>query len=606
MIQLISLPIEILAHISLFLNSRHDAASLSYTCKALHPVGQNRMYRVGGSQHLLCNWAIKTGDVELFRRVLAAGKVRGDMKMLCFACKYGHIDIVDELIKIDVVYEKLINFPNHGKVHPLYHASRYGHVDVMRRLLALPNANPNKFNGVRRKTALDAAALQTNPDVVRLLFESGAVLHFDDNRQPPLFVAVSYGHTAVAEELLEAERRARSRPADWDELIYSFLRFTNTGNKQGVDSFILDHLAPCAPGRVLTAAAIQCRMHIIETMVQQNPSPLHPVASTILRELYPSIFYSDWAVHVCRLLVEHGAIVTETGNPTLPTPTHYAVAANNLRAAEYFYHKELDTGPPHTHYVGLLNRADSVSMFEFLFQESRDLDTADDQGYTPLLYKIKNWNRYRQDGRTFLDAVKMFLQNGSDPNFVGPAGETPLSLAVTERCASIAPSLVKLLTDYGAELKDPTNAIEQDYYPMNFLQILVGTYRHQTAELLLDHGGKLYYTDRQGWTPIMHAAYCRDIDLLRLLINRGADVFEKDEKQRTLLAILSTSYENWLRPQASLNETIACIQLLIDMGVDFEEPDINGQKPIDLTENGYEKEFYLRHKKELMEREEDC
>lgn len=596
---LASLPGELLAYIALFLNSRQDAAAFSYTCKALHRVGQDRMARMGGSQHLLCNWAIKTGNVQLLREILAAGKVRGDMKLLCFACKHGHLAIVNELLQINNIYEKLTTFPRYGKVHPLYHASRHGHLDIVHRLLELPNTDPNKFNGVHRRTALGGAALQTNPEIVRALLNSGGRLQFSDSSHPPLYIAVSLGHTEVAEALFEGECRTKSKPEDWEDLITSFIRYTGTGEKPAVDEFLFKRLAPRCPTAALKSAAMQGRTHLLEPLLQQNPSAMLQIAPTILCDLYTIILGYWYATRICSLLIEHGAVVTETGNPSMPTPTHYAVASDNLDAVAFFYHMNLDTGPPHKHYKNLLHRAQSQGVFEFLLQQTQSVDSVDDEGYTALLHRIRHWNRHRYLEKTLLNSVKFLLESGSDPNFIAPDGTSPLFHTISERCGMVAPELVKLLTDYGAEVKDPVNSIQQRNYPMNFLQILPAGNRSRAAALLLDHGAKLHFTDRRGWTPIMYAAYCRDVDLLQLFIKRGADVFQKDQQQYTLLAILAISYEHWRRPDGSLNETLACMQLLIDAGVNPDEPTIDGRRPIDITENEYEKDFYLRYDEDL-------
>lgn len=57
------------------------------------------------------------------------------------------------------------------------------------------------------------------------------------------------------------------------------------------------------------------------------------------------------------------------------------------------------------------------------------------------------------------------------------------------------------------------------------------------AEEVLNSGADIHQQDEQGWTPLNWAAGRGDVDMVKLLLDRGADVFRVGRDQRTAYKI---------------------------------------------------------------------
>lgn len=107
--------------------------------------------------------------------------------------------------------------------------------------------------------------------------------------------------------------------------------------------------------------------------------------------------------------------------------------------------------------------------------------------------------------------------------------------------------------------------------------------------LLLDHGANVNAEDSEKWTPLHAAATCGNLNLVRILIQRGANLlavngdgnmpYDICEEERTLDAIESEMAARGVT-QGLIDETRAAteMQMLMDVdqlvkqGMDLDEP----------------------------------
>lgn len=125
------------------------------------------------------------------------------------------------------------------------------------------------------------------------------------------------------------------------------------------------------------------------------------------------------------------------------------------------------------------------------------------QGDTPLM--IASY-----DGR--LEVVKLLLAHGADVNLTGEAGYTPLMHAMRHRHADVAVLLLK-------------NGAKPDQRNENGQTAICFAANENDAALvtlLLDLGADI--NGGTSWTPLMDAAYNGQIDMVKLLLKRGANV----------------------------------------------------------------------------------
>ena len=120
------------------------------------------------------------------------------------------------------------------------------------------------------------------------------------------------------------------------------------------------------------------------------------------------------------------------------------------------------------------------------------------------------------------EQVLALIDSGTDPNELGPNGETPLNLAI--------------LGDH----------------------VLV-------ASLLIDRGADVQAGNRGGFTPLHAAAFVNQVEIAAKLLAQGADV--NDQKNKAGVSPLSVASEEGSAEVA---------KVLIDHGADLEATEQNG------------------------------
>src|SRR5262249_28142594 len=134
--------------------------------------------------------------------------------------------------------------------------------------------------------------------------------------------------------------------------------------------------------------------------------------------------------------------------------------------------------------------------------------------------------------------VRLLLEHGADPNARSPQGDPVLLRAIHDR------DKVRLLLDRGARVEDRIVVSAAG---------LPGS--RPTLELLLRAGGRLD-VDVGGFTPLMAAAYCGDLECVQFLLKRGAQVNARTPTGLTALI------------EATLSGNVAVVKELLAHGAD--------------------------------------
>ena len=297
-------------------------------------------------------------------------------------------------------------------------------------------------------------------------------------------------HLRAAEEAWpEAERDAESRKR-WNKLyntVESFLSQESPVYRCWSKRVYLWHQKPLGPLHVAARYGLL-------GMMQRYIS--HGINVDVLDEdRWTPLHYTCWDFGRnvgLKLLVQHDAEVnalTELGQTPL-----------TLLAA--------GSGPP--------------ELFQYLLNHGAKPEVPDQEGWTCLHFSATNRN---------LELCKILLGRSTvDVNARNSDGDTPLHLLF--RFPNASPELVKLLLDHGANVNEQN---QESQGPL-FAASLVGNVT--ATRMLLDYNADINDDENVFGRTALHAAVeASNLELVKLLIGKGADVYRQDKKGRDCFAI---------------------------------------------------------------------
>lgn len=148
-----------------------------------------------------------------------------------------------------------------------------------------------------------------------------------------------------------------------------------------------------------------------------------------------------------------------------------------------------------------------IAVIDFLLNKNAEINVVSDDGQTPLFRAIyKNQLAY----------AKEMLRRGADPSLNPSNPESGTSLLWAAGTGDL--ELVKMLVDCGADISSPG--------------ILHSAIKHMhIMKYLIDQGVDVNKKGAWGSTALHIAAYKCEKDAVELLINNGADIGVKDDKE---------------------------------------------------------------------------
>jgi ankyrin repeat protein len=153
--------------------------------------------------------------------------------------------------------------------------------------------------------------------------------------------------------------------------------------------------------------------------------------------------------------------------------------------------------------------------------------------------------------RECADIVRQLISHGADPNSESEFG-APLHAASYNG----SPEIARVLLENGAN----PNALEHPDYS-DGAALHIASYNLNVGitivEILLEYGANVDLRNEAGWTPLHEAAYNLNLQVLVVLLNRGADPHAKTNKGETPFQLTNAPYR-W----ASKENQAQIIQLL--------------------------------------------
>jgi ankyrin repeat protein len=371
---------------------------------------------------------------------------------------------------------------NQSGATPMLLAAMNGNAAIIERLIQA-GADPNAPVSATGDTALMMAARTGKLDATKVLLDHGAQVNAKESwgGTTALMWAVSERHPAVVQLLVD-------RAAD-----------LNTKS----------NFVPSASGRGFEGTA------------PVAPKPDQKTEEFASGWMTPLMFAArEDDIESARILIQHGSDVN-------------AVGGDGKDALE----------------LALFNGSYDVA--SLLIDSHANVNHADAQRFTPLFWAVDRRNMETAPNFPWmvttdpLPLIKKLLDAGADPNAV--VNNTPrarmregsprivFATAIMRAAFAGDLELVKLLLAHGADHQIQSSDRETTLAAACGLAFINGYHRQKPAaerlevvRLLVDLGEDVNHADSYGITPLMAAANLGDINIVRYLIDKGADLNAHD------------------------------------------------------------------------------
>jgi ankyrin repeat protein len=205
----------------------------------------------------------------------------------------------------------------------------------------------------------------------------------------------------------------------------------------------------------------------------------------------------------------------------------------------------------------LAARQGNLEAVKTLAENGADLNKASGDESSAMLVAVQNGH---------YDVARYLVEKGADVNLANEKGWTPLYLAVKHR-----------------NLETGTLPVPNQNQSFDFIKLLLDRDVNVNARLKVNteirNGQRATWLNEAGATAFLRAALCGDIEVMRMLLAKGADPkIATEDGTTSLMAAAGVGYSEGFIHDRSVEETIEAMKLLLELGAD-----INAQNQGGLT-----------------------
>jgi len=462
---------------------------------------------------------------------------------LHYAARYSHAEMAQELVRLGAEVDLL----GSDGMTPLHYASRYGRniteremsgrtdyeakdedpgLDTVRVLVEEKKACVTKAD-IYSLQPLHHAAMRGHLKVVEFLVKQQAIdLNCQDKQKStPLHIAATYGHKEVAVILLKAG-------ADCTKLDYKnqnpLHKACEEGNNEVVHAMVeeLDKKEKSQEEDVGDGKQRRIGEELKTLLKQKDEEDNTPLLLAV------QAGNSD-AVGLFIDQTDSGRYINEL-NKEHEGPLHFASRSGDKRTVELLVNNgakvnitnQLGETPLH---LAVENAKGSggektTELVQFLVERHANLELTDHRGHTAIM-------RAACGGHT--DVVRFLHQRGANLTRVDRNDKTIMHLAALNNRAEV---ILLLLRAKGGEDLVNTN----DQYDSTPLHEACAEGHLESVRVLLDNGADIDNKNEDEQTPFHLAAAAGHIDVVELLLERDQNaIFDKDEDDNSALHLAS-------------------------------------------------------------------